>query len=81
MDRHNAAMSAPSRRVFLHIGLHKTGTTYLQGVLRANRRRLAELGVFYPGGKGQPTHTFAVYDLFGRRPRGTGASSVWLALR
>jgi hypothetical protein len=82
-DRHNAAMSAPSRRVFLHIGLHKTGTTYLQGVLRTNRKRLAGLGVFYPGGKGQPTHTFAVYDLFGRRPRGTGddrISGQWAAM-
>jgi hypothetical protein len=76
-------MSAPSRRVFLHIGLHKTGTTYLQGVFRANRERLAELGVLYPGGKGQPKHTFAVYDLFGRRPRGSGDDRItgqWAAM-
>jgi len=82
-DRHNAGMSAPSRRVFLHIGLHKTGTTYLQGVFRANRERLADLGILYPGGKGQPKHTFAVYDLFGRRPRGSGddrISGQWAAM-
>jgi hypothetical protein len=29
-------MPAP-QKVFLHIGLHKTGTTYLQQVLRSNR--------------------------------------------
>jgi hypothetical protein len=63
-------MPDPKRRVVLHIGLHKTGTTYIQGVLRANRERLASSGVLYPGGKGRPGHTFAVYDLFGRRPRG-----------
>jgi hypothetical protein len=65
-----------TKRVVLHIGLHKTGTTYVQSVLRANRERLAASGVFYPGGKAQPGHTFAVYDLFGRRPRGTGDDRI-----
>jgi hypothetical protein len=65
-----------SKRVVLHIGLHKTGTTYVQSVLRANRDRLAASGVLFPGGKGQPSHTFAVYDLFGRRPRGTGDDRI-----
>ncbi|HYJ66092.1 MAG TPA: hypothetical protein VEX15_00350 [Nocardioidaceae bacterium] len=69
-------MPVTKRRVVLHIGLHKTGTTYIQGVLRANRERLASSGVLYPGGKGQPSHTFAVYDLFGRRPRGTGDDRI-----
>ncbi len=65
-------MSAASgRRVFLHIGLHKSGTTYVQNVCRANRGGLAEQGLHFPGGKGGPNHTFAVYDLFGRRPRGS----------
>jgi hypothetical protein len=65
-----------AHRVYLHIGLHKTGTTYVQSVLRANRERLADAGVLFPGGKGQPSHTFAVYDLFGRRPRGTGDDRI-----
>lgn len=36
-------------RVFLHIGPHKTGTTYLQAVLGKNKAKLAEDGVLYPG--------------------------------
>lgn len=35
--------------VFLHIGAMKTGTTYLQHVLIANRERLAEAGYLFPG--------------------------------
>ncbi|MDX6324745.1 MAG: hypothetical protein QOK15_1099 [Nocardioidaceae bacterium] len=38
-----------TRRAFLHIGLPKTGTTYLQQVLWENKARLAELGVLLPG--------------------------------
>ena len=63
--------AAAGRRVFLHIGLHKSGTTYVQNVCRANRAGLAEQGFHFPGGRGGPNHTFAVYDLFGRRPRGS----------
>lgn len=37
--------------VFLHIGLPKTGTTYLQDVLWDNRAALAEKGVLLPGGR------------------------------
>jgi hypothetical protein len=35
--------------VFLHIGLPKTGTTFLQRVLRRNRELLRSHGVLYPG--------------------------------
>lgn len=38
-----------ARRVVVHVGLPKTGTTYVQSVLWQNRRRLAEQGVLYPG--------------------------------
>jgi hypothetical protein len=38
-----------SRRAFLHIGLPKTGTTYLQQVLWDNKDLLAEHGVLLPG--------------------------------
>lgn len=34
--------------VFLHIGLPKTGTTYLQGLLAANRKLLERSGLRYP---------------------------------
>jgi len=35
-------------RVFLHIGAHKTGTTYLQNLFHLNRARLAQAGIIYP---------------------------------
>lgn len=57
--------SAPAR-VLLHIGLPKTGTTYLQRVLWANRERLAEDGVLLPG-FGHREHLWAALDLRERR--------------
>lgn len=38
-------------RVYLHVGLPKTGTTYLQSVLWDNKRRLAGQGFLVPGGR------------------------------
>jgi hypothetical protein len=38
-----------ARRVFLHIGLPKTGTSYLQSILWGNRASLERLGVLLPG--------------------------------
>ncbi|MDQ4084828.1 MAG: hypothetical protein M3165_03345, partial [Actinomycetota bacterium] len=52
----------PARRVVVHVGLHKTGTTYLQSLMRHNRRRLARrAGVYVPPG-GRKT-VFASLDL------------------
>jgi hypothetical protein len=62
-------MPSPAR-VFLHIGLHKTGTTYLQQMMRSNRDALRAHGLEYPGGPGKPVQAFAALDLLGRRPRG-----------
>ena len=70
-------------RVYLHIGLHKTGTTYVQQLMRANRKRLRRDGVFYAGGKDLPSQVFAVWDLLGRRPEGEGdarISGAWQGL-
>lgn len=36
-------------RLYLHVGAPKSGTTYLQGVLEANRARLADAGVLVVG--------------------------------
>ena len=58
------------RRVVLHVGLHKTGTTYLQNLFTANRSALAEQGVYYPGADGEPSQTMAAWDLRGRRSTG-----------
>jgi hypothetical protein len=65
-------------RVFLHVGAPKTGTTYLQDVLWANRATLARQGVLYPGHR-PGAHFFAAQDLRGqyfrghRRPQVDGA--------
>jgi hypothetical protein len=75
-------MSA-STKVFLHIGLHKTGTTYLQNVFRANREQLRAQSVEFPGGPGEPVQALAVWDLQGRRPRGVDDKRIagqWDAL-
>lgn len=75
-------MSGPGK-VFLHLGLHKTGTTYLQQVLRINRDVLRQDGFEFPGGPGTPSQAFAVLDLEGRRPRGVDDKRIagqWDAL-
>jgi hypothetical protein len=50
--RHNPRMTVPrtGRRVYLHIGAPKTGTTYLQDRLTRNAGRLARHGVHVPSG-------------------------------
>ncbi|HEX2312429.1 MAG TPA: hypothetical protein VHJ17_01760 [Thermomonospora sp.] len=53
-----------TRRVFLHIGSPKSGTTFLQQVLRNNAETLAEAGVLLPTG-GHPQQYQAVWDLRG----------------
>jgi len=66
------------RRVFLHIGPPKTGTTYLQSVLRTNQRQLKRAGVLVPG-NGPAPHFEAASDLRGRPRRGgrTATSGAW----
>lgn len=49
-------------RVFLHIGLPKTGTTYLQRSLWANRELLRERGLLLPG-SGHRAHLLASLEL------------------
>jgi len=49
-------------RVFLHVGLPKTGTTYLQDCLWNNKQELAELGVLLPG-RHRRRHLLASLDL------------------
>jgi hypothetical protein len=42
-----------ARRVFFHIGLPKTGTTYLQTLMWTNREELRRQGVLLPGKSGR----------------------------
>lgn len=51
-----------ARRVFIHIGAPKTGTTYLQDVLWTNRHALRANGMLYPG-IGPGSHIMASLDL------------------
>lgn len=68
--------------VYLHIGLPKTGTTYLQHVLWGSRERLGAAGVQVPG-KARMDQSFAAWDLLGRRARDgeqPGVAGSWAAL-
>jgi hypothetical protein len=57
-----------SRTVLIHLGLPKTGTTYLQRVLAAHRPALAEQGLLYPGDR--QDHFFPAQDALDRPFRG-----------
>ena len=61
-----------AQRVVFHIGLMKSGTTFIQGRLNTNRERLAGQQVLFPG----PTwnrHVRAVSDLLGSGKRKPGS--------
>src|SRR5680860_212693 len=71
------------RRLYVHVGLMKTGTTFLQSVWRTNHAALAAQGVYFPAGPDAPVQRHAVWDLMGRRPRGARddrISGQWKAL-
>ncbi len=62
-----ASSARPLPAVYIHIGEPKTGTTFLQQLMFANRRTLAEQGVVLPGGR--PRYHFrATQDLRGIIP-------------
>ncbi len=68
-----------SRTVFLHVGVAKTGTTYLQRLLFANRALLRANGVLYPGDR-PAAHFLASMDLRGAGFGGheyPGAAGMW----
>ena len=51
-----------SRKVLLHVGTPKTGTSYLQDVLFRNREVLAAAGIAYPASR-HDSHFLAALDL------------------
>ncbi|QIK75631.1 hypothetical protein [Nocardioides piscis] len=68
-----------ARRVFVHIGLPKTGTSYLQAIAWPGRARLRDAGVLLPGAR-KSDHLFAsmiVRDDPGVSRRGPGAAQAW----
>ena len=66
-----------TERVFLHIGLPKTGTTYLQKALWLNKSVLRDAGLLLPG-RHQRRHLLASLDILEdptlqKRPGDTGS--------
>lgn len=57
----------------VHIGLMKTGTSFIQGRLAANTDLLAEQGLLFPGGARWATQVRGISDLIGGKHHGSGA--------
>ena len=73
---------APPTDVYLHVGLPKTGTSYLQTLLWDSRESLADHGVLVPGDR-LVAQNLAAWDMMGRRPRGADQPKLpgsWQAL-
>jgi hypothetical protein len=69
--------------LYLHVGLMKTGTTFLQSLCKDNAAELAEQGIYYPAGPDAPSQRHAVWDLVGRRAKGARDDRItgqWKAL-
>lgn len=64
-----------AKTVYVHLGLPKTGTTYIQSALRESTDRLGSAGCLVPGEKRVSTW-LAACDLLGRRPQGADAPAV-----
>ncbi len=69
-----------TRTLAIHIGAPKTGTTYLQSLMWANKESLEDHGVVLPGDR-QQFHFRTGADLYGedglKRTRGPGTSGFW----
>lgn len=63
-----------ARRVYFHVGLPKTGTTFLQTTMWHNRRQLREQGFLYPGSK-RMDHYHAAQVVRGTSPERLGADA------
>jgi len=72
-----------SRRVFVHIGLPKTGTSYLQSVVWPQRAALRAHGLLVPGREKRDhlLSSMIVRDDPGVERRGPGASEAWDVVR
>jgi len=68
-----------ARRVVLHVGLMKSGTTFLQGLLFANQQRLAEQGVLVPGEE-WGAQVRGIRDLLVKPGADPGPQPAWRAL-
>jgi len=69
-----------ARRVFLHIGAPKSGTTYLQTIMWHNRPRLRELGYLYPGRNRMDHHNATLTVREKRMPEDDPRRETWARL-
>ncbi|MCW2767115.1 MAG: hypothetical protein JWO11_3074 [Nocardioides sp.] len=65
-----------SQRVVLHVGLMKSGTSYLQERLFLNRDRLGDQGVLLPGTTWRD-QVLAVQDVLGRQRAARASAGKW----
>jgi hypothetical protein len=70
------AAGTPGKRVILHVGEPKTGTTFLQQVMWRNRAELAAAGVVLPGHHPQD-HYRASQDLRGIQKLASDPAGSW----
>ncbi len=85
------AQNQRSRKVFLHIGLPKTGTKTIQAWLNRNREEFLDRGILYPESTGQPKSSlllpysveigFKRYDLPENAPKDQAGFRIWLEQR
>lgn len=68
-------------KVYVHVGPHKTGTTFVQQVLASNKDTLAANGVLFPG-RQYAYQLRAIFDVLGRSPHTDrpNVSGHWKAL-
>lgn len=65
-----------AKKVYLHVGLPKSGTSYLQAVFAENKNRLRErAGILYPGAT-WADQVLATRDLLNANPHGARESAV-----
>jgi hypothetical protein len=50
-------------RLIVHLGFHKTGSTYLQHLLNKNSEALTDVGIWYEKQEGYPAHHFTAWAL------------------
>jgi hypothetical protein len=63
-----------AKRVLLHVGAMKSGTSYLQHLCQANRPRLREAGILWPG---SGPNFAATQDLLGIAKAGVERQGAW----
>ena len=69
-------MKKPFKRVLLHVGPPKTGTTSIQHFLVSNQSALQQRGIYVPAAMRRGVQHIQLPRLFGFRARGTGPSAA-----